>query len=214
MSGTSMVTGGLVGASGISLVTSGLIDLELFGAGPGEGAAAPSQLRLGARIQGSTIFEVPDHLQWNLTPECLESVGLDPIIPGEYVSYRHQVVDVDGVAVSLDGADLVMSLYKLDSLAESDRVFRRRTLDTIANWDPATQQLEVDAQATEDTEAGTGTGWWTFTFAPTDEELLIASIGSWWYDVRARFADGKVRTILRGRIAISWPRTIVADFTP
>jgi len=214
VSGVSLVTGGLVPASGVSLVTGGLIDSEMItAAGPGVGADAPI-VGLSARVFGSSIIDVPDHLQWNLTPESLASVGLDPIIPGEYIEYRHQVVDVDGNAVSLDGAQLVMTLYRLDSLDSADLIFRRRTRDTIQDWDPATQQLDVDAdQSIEDVNAGTGTGWWTMTFAPTDEALLLSSVGSWWYDVRALFADLKIRTLLRGRIQIPWPRTVVADFS-
>ena len=163
-----------------------------------------------------STFDVPDRLQWNLTPENLATVGLDPIFPGEYISYRHQALDVDGAAISLAGATLVMSVYKTDSLDVLERLFRRRSLDNIGgSWTPTTKQLAADAnQTTVDDVAGTGKGWWAMTFAPTDQALLITSIGSWFYDVRALFVDAKVRTLLRGRIGIPWPRSIVADFAP
>lgn len=208
---TGLLTGGLAGL-GSGLLTGGLFDLI---AAESIETATPSDLRLGARVRGSAITDIADRLQWNLTPECLATVGLDPVIPGEFITYRHQVVDIAGDAVSLEGATLVMSLYKLDSLALADRIFRRRSLDAIADWAPTTLELAIDSdQATEDEIAGTGTGWWTMTFAPPDETLLKGVIGSWWYDVRALFSDSKVRTLLRGRLQILWPRSVVADFTP
>lgn len=163
----------------------------------------------------STI-DITDRLQWNLTPENLATVGLDPIFPGEYISYRHQALDVDGVAISLAGAVLVKSVYRTDSLDTAQRLFRRRSIDNIGGgWTPTTAQLAADTnQSTVDDAAGTGKGWWAMTYAPTDQALLIASIGSWFYDVRALFTDNKVRTLLRGRIGIPWPRSVVADFTP
>jgi len=163
-----------------------------------------------------STFDVPDRLQWNLTPENLATVGLDPIFPGEYTSYRHQALDTDGAAISLAGAVLVMSVYKTDTLDTAQRIFRRRSLDNIGgSWSPTTKQLALDTdQVVENVNAGTGKGWWAMTFAPTDQALLVASIGTWFYDVRALFVDAKVRTLLRGRIGIPWPRSVVADFTP
>jgi len=160
-------------------------------------------------------YDVPDRLEWNLTPDNLAAVGLDPIFPGEYISYRHQALDVNGAAISLAGASLVMSVYRFDTLDVTQRLFRRRSSDDIGgSWTPTTKQLAADAdQVVEDVTAGTGKGWWAMTFAPTDEAMLITSIGSWWYDVRAKFTDAKVRTLLRGRVLIPWPRTVVADFT-
>jgi hypothetical protein len=188
---------------------------DLASASVSAGASAPGETQIRARVRGSAIVDIPDRLQWNLTPECLATVGLDPVIPGEFISYRHQAVDITGTAISLEGAKLVMTLYKLDSLAVADRIFRRRSLDVIAGWTPATYQLAADTdQVGEDVNVGTGKGWWAMTWAPTDEALLISSVGSWWYDVRALFVDSKVRTLLRGRIAIPWPRSVVADFTP
>lgn len=157
---------------------------------------------------------IADRLKWDLTPENLVGYGLDPIIPGEYVALRHQVVDDQGAAVSLAGAALVMSVRRTDALPPTDLVFVRRSVDNIANWTPTTAQLAADAdQTVEDVVAGTGTGWWMMTFAPPDEALLTSASGRWQYDVRAKFGDGKVLTLLRGKIAIQASRTILSAFT-
>lgn len=157
---------------------------------------------------------IADRLKWDLTPENLVGYGLDPIILGEYVELRHQVVDDHGVAVSLAGAALVMSVRRGDSLSPSDLIFVRRSVDNIVSWSPTTPQLAADTdQTVEDVTAGTGTGWWTMTFAPPDEAVLILATGRWQYDVRAKFGDGKVLTLLRGKIAIQTPRTILSAFT-
>jgi hypothetical protein len=163
-----------------------------------------------------TTKTIPDRLDWDLTPENLAGAGLDPLYPGEYISYRHQALDIDGAAISLAGAVLVMSVRKKDSLLPGDLWFKRRSLDDIGGgWTPTTKQIVVDAnQAVEDAVAGTGKGWWTMTFAPTDETTLTDAIGRWYYDVRAKFVDNKVRTLLRGRIAIPYPRTITSAFAP
>lgn len=159
-------------------------------------------------------MNIPDRLSWDLTPENLARYGLDPIIPGEYVQLRHQALDQFGAAISLAGVKLVLSVRRRDqSTASADLIFQRRSVDNIGGgWTTETPQLAIDTDQAAETGA-TGKGWHAMTFAPTDQDLLIASVGNWFYDLRAQFVGLHVLTLLRGRITIPAPRTLVAAFT-
>lgn len=163
-----------------------------------------------------TTMTIANRLSWDLTPDNMARYGLDPIIPGEFTQLRHQALGIDGAALSLAGATLVMTVRRRDlSTAAADLVLLRRSLDDVGgSWSPTTMQLAADAdQAAEDVDAGTGKGWYAITFAPTEQDTLLAAVGSWFYDVRAQFVDLKVLTLLRGRISIPSPRTLAAAFT-
>lgn len=154
-----------------------------------------------------------DPLNFDFTPASLAQFGLAPIIAGDFLSYRFQYV-VEGDPQSLLGATLVLSVRRKDGGVEAgDLVLTRRSSDNIAGWSPTTKQIAIDAdQSQEDELAGTGKGWYAINLTPPDEAALLAAVGLWFYDVRVLLADGKVQTILRGRIQILSPRTAAASF--
>jgi hypothetical protein len=155
-----------------------------------------------------------DPLNFDFTPANLAGYGLSPVIAGDYLSYRVQYV-VDGVAQSLLDAVLVLTLRRRDgTVAPDDQVLQRRSLDNIAGWTPTTKQIAIDADQSQETETGTGKGWYAINFTPPDEAALLGVLGLWHYDVRALFSDGRVRTLLRGRMQILSPRTASTQFTP
>lgn len=149
-------------------------------------------------------FSIPGRLAWDLTPENLALYGLDPIIPGEYIELHHQVMGPGGVAVSLEGATLAFTMRRRDLSADASTVvLARSSADPIDGWTPATQQLVIAEDQT-----GDGAGKWSLAFAPPDASALSAVIGRWFYDVRAKWDDGQVLTLLRGRVVIPAPRTL------
>lgn len=160
-------------------------------------------------------IDVTSPLSFDFTPENLAELGMDQFIPGDYLSYRIQARR-QSAALDLTGATLVMSVRRRDSgsLDATNLVFQRRSIDNIGGgWSPTTKQIVLDDQTSENTD-DTGRGWFALNFAPTDEALLLTSLGRWFYDVRAQWSSTKlVRTVLRGRIVIAEPRTLVAAFT-
>lgn len=157
---------------------------------------------------------ITNPLAYDLTPVNLRAIGLDPIVPGDYVTHRYQYRR-GGAAVALVGK-LVMSVRRKDA-DDADLVFQRRSMDLIgASWSSSEYQLAADTnQTTEDTDAETGLGWWTMTFAPPDETVLRAAAGTWWYDVKYKPTSGaRTRTLLAGRILIPLTRTQASQFTP
>lgn len=159
-------------------------------------------------------IDIASPVAFDFTPENLALYGLDPLFPGEYGAYRFQARR-NGAALSLEDAVVVMSVRSRDSNAAAYLLFDRRSIDDIAGWTPTTKEIVIDVdQTSEDTESDTGTGWYALTFTPADEALLLAHRGLWYYDVRAKFTvTGQVRTLLRGRIGIPAPRTVLSQFT-
>lgn len=156
---------------------------------------------------------IPTPTSWDLTPQNLIAFGLDPLVAGDFIEYRFQARS-DGAAVDLTDAEIVLTIRRrAHSTAAEDLILDRRSADTLAGWSGTpTNEITLDDQTTEDTDAETGTGWWRLTFTPGDQDALIAAAGIYWYDVRARLPDDKIRTLLRGRIEILPPRTLTAQF--
>jgi hypothetical protein len=160
-------------------------------------------------------IEISDPYAFDLTSQGLTSAGIDLLVPGESAEWRFQARRGDD-ALSLDGAVIVLSVRRKDSLLDADLVLQRRSIDLLDELVPSVYQITPDAdQATEDTATDTGKGWYAVTWSTGDEAALGAMLGSrMYYDVRAQFSDGTVRTLLRGRIEVAYQRTKIADFAP
>ncbi len=157
---------------------------------------------------------IPSPTSFDLTPQNLIAFECEPLVAGDFAEYRFQARS-DGAAVNLTGCVVVLSVRRHEkSTTAGDLLLQRRSQDDLVGWSGTpTNEITLDDQATEDAEAETGTGWWRMTFTPGDQDELLDAIGLYWYDVRALFTDGKIHTLLRGRIEILPPRTLNAQFT-
>jgi hypothetical protein len=110
-------------------------------------------------------------------------------------------------AIDLTGALLVATL-KSDALLPTG-VLRRSDTDIIASF-PLRKQIALDAQVIDNGDAGlTDRGWFTFLFGHETEDYrsLVSVVGLPYYDIRVKFSDATVTTILYGRIEVLRPRT-------
>jgi hypothetical protein len=154
--------------------------------------------------------DIPEPRHLELSEIGCELLGIPPLYAGEFIQWRFQFL-VDGEAHSLEGADLAFVARESDN-AGAAVAFSRTSFTQIADWSPATFGIVADAdQTTEDEENGTGKGWYTITWTPADETTLLGKVGRWPFDVRAEFADGKIRTLLRGRVYVYRSRTLRAQ---
>lgn len=140
---------------------------------------------------------VDDRFNVDLTAATLIADGRDPLVAGDDWTLRFQIRSPEDVALSLDGAAIVLTIQ-----GPGSTTFTRTLGEDIAGSDPAVAEIELDDQATEDTEAETGTGWGEAHFSDEDEEALRAIAGKRRFDIRVRFGDAAVRTFVRGIVEI------------
>lgn len=151
-----------------------------------------------------------DSYDLELTEAWLLAHDFAPLYAGDTVTWRFQVLDEDGLAVSLASANLVMSVRD----SKGNLLFDRRSTDDVAGHSPATKQIAADAdQTTEDTTTFTGKGWFEVRWKPADEtdagggQDLDAHVGRRQVDIVIEFGDGSVRTYARGVMDILRRRT-------
>lgn len=208
----------------ISLVTRGWIADS--GGGGGETVYVPAgggafRLRLlgtpAFRLRMSGMAEPTDvaaPYALDLTEAVLVAQEMAPLVAGDTVTWRFQALDEDGAAVSLAGANIVLTAR--DKEGGAVKILRRSTVDIVGH-SPATKQIGADAdQTTENAVAKTGKGWFEVRWRPADElvapsEDLAAKVGRWRYDLRIEFGDESVRTAARGILEVLRPRTLRAD---
>lgn len=152
----------------------------------------------------ASTIEVEQMLELDLTPEALIKLGIHPLIAGDTVSWRFQVLDQYGVAVSLATVTAIrMSIRQYENDAAS---LVTRDLDVVIGAS-AVMQIVRDSQAAETVDANgepTGTGWFQVNWIRLDETELLADLAgkSLVYDIRIRQAGNNPITFARGRIRI------------
>lgn len=146
-------------------------------------------------------------LELDLTAAFLESLDCAPIVAGDTIDLRLQVLDEDGAAVDLTDAIVVFTLRRSDTDAEA--AFQLLT--------PTDVVIDADQTSSAATIAGTndtGRGWFEVRLRPAHETDLSACAPARNYDIRITFADDSVREFARGRCEVMRPRTKSAEFTP
>ena len=146
---------------------------------------------------------VVNPLDLDLTADALRAAGEVPCVAGDDWSLRFQITSGAG-GVPLTGALFLMTVK---TRAEDPTALVTRRSGAVI---PGTSllQIEIDPDQTfEDTARETGAGWFTVRFSDEDEAAMKAAAGTRVYDIRAKFADGTVRTIAQGSIEILLPLT-------
>lgn len=139
-----------------------------------------------------TPITISEPLRHNLTEKfCLDN-NIHPFIYGDTFSFRFQVKDYDGSAVSLSGASIVAT-FTLGSTSIS-----RSTATLISG---STYEIKIDTD--QSTETGyTGKGWYQLNFL-AEETDFAALVGKRMnYNIRITYGSGTVSTHLKGKIDI------------
>jgi hypothetical protein len=144
---------------------------------------------------GSTIDLYPTPIAHDLTAHALGElapVPCRPIVPGDTWDLAFRVVDVDGAAVDLTGAKVVLSVRR--NAPGAANLFDRDTATDLAGEVPGTKQIALSATPTD--------GKFTVRFRAGDEAVLITALGLNVFDVRVKFASGAVETRAQGAFEV------------
>lgn len=147
-----------------------------------------------------------DAQSFDLTVNTLAAARKQPIVAGDDWELRYQVLDEDGAALSLDGATIVMTVKT--SATDAAALVTRTSGVTITGSSPARDQIEIDADQTEeDTTANTGMGWFTLRFGREAADLAALRAASGdpppvhQFEIRITFGSGAKQTKARGLIS-------------
>ena len=153
-------------------------------------------------------LEVPDPLNFTLSAETLLAAGATPIVAGDDWTLRFQVRDIAG-PVSLAGVQLICMTWRKDRFSTTSQFTRRSDTNIpstsikqiAADTNQATEELDADGEVVG------GIGWFEIRGSDEDAAVLLAAVGLPWYDIRIKFGDGNVRTILQGEVECIQPGT-------
>jgi hypothetical protein len=157
----------------------------------------------------ATITSVPRPLDLDLTREYLLSIGLDPLYGGSFWKRRFQVKNRDtGLGVSLSSATIIFAIRDQGTLITTRK-------SGVTSTGAPTAQIVPDAQGSEDTVNGTGTGWFSlYCYAVTPEiaeftTLLANSVDlkTCDYEIAIKFGDLTTQSVVyAGKIDVCKPK--------
>lgn len=138
----------------------------------------------------------------DLTFSGQDRYGMPRLYPGDTVRWRFQVRDEDDDAVDLTGYNIALTARR--QKASATATLTRTTAANIVGASPASKQIVIDAQTTEDAVAYTGRGWFEIRFYPTaDEETkLLAAVGQSFFDLVLEAPDGTTTTFAEGMLEV------------
>jgi len=150
-------------------------------------------------------IEITNPFKAELTERVLSTLSTSPISPvyiGDDYSLRFQVLTAAGVAQSLSGASVLMTIT-----ASSSAEITRATSTAVTGSSPTKYQILIDSD--QSTETGeTGKGWYQVNFTHYAEDItsLTTVAGrNRVYNIKVTLADNSVFTHLKGHIDILDP---------
>jgi hypothetical protein len=147
----------------------------------------------------------------DLTLAGQDKFGLPRLYPGDTVRWRFQVRDENEASVNLTGYTISVTARRRPQ--DATAVLHRRSSDPIAGASPASNEIVIDDQTSENPVAYTGTGWFEIRFLPlaAEETELLAAVGQSYFDIVLEAPDGTETTFAEGLLEIPRRMTRVAD---